>query len=127
MKSPDHIGAFLYRSLVDISLTKSIVISKQKHPIMIAKGTAKPGDMLKVVKIVPFPGMKVAPSLKLGQELPLNQICLDGKGNEHFDVGLRSNYRYITSQETGEELPKGDEDPLVIHWCHPSRFELAKH
>ncbi len=73
---------------------------------------------LKCENIDPMPGNDVSPPLELGKEYPLIQIVKDSKGNEHYDVGLVSRYKYITSHETKEELPLGDQ----IHWCHPSRF-----
>lgn len=73
---------------------------------------------VKCENIDPLPGNDVAPPLELGKEYPVIQIVRDSKGNEHYDVGLVSRYKFITSYETKEELPKGDE----IHWCHPSRF-----
>jgi hypothetical protein len=63
----------------------------------------------------------VAPPVEMDKEYKIQAIVLDKKGNQHLDVGLKSRYNYITSIETGEELPDGNK----IHWCHPSRFEPA--
>jgi hypothetical protein len=62
---------------------------------------------------------KVAPPLILGQEYEIKEVILDSKGNEHLDVGIKSQYGFIRSFETNKELPRGDK----IHWCHPSRFK----
>ncbi len=70
--------------------------------------------------IEPLPGNKVAPPLEKDKEYIVKEIILDVQGNQHLDVGLVSEYNYITSYETKEELKRGD----VIHWCHPSRFRL---
>ena len=66
-------------------------------------------------------GKDYAPELKIGKEYKLKAVILDRDGHPHFDVGLKSNLNYITSFETGEQLKDGNK----IHWCHPSRFELA--
>lgn len=63
----------------------------------------------------------VAPDLEVGKNYPVNDIVLDSQGNQHLDVGLKSQLNYVRSLETGENLPHGD----TVHWCHPSRFELA--
>lgn len=65
---------------------------------------------------------EVAPPLELNKEYPVLDIAIDKKGNQHLDVGITSEYNYIRSFETKEELPKGH----MIHWCHPSRFKLAE-
>lgn len=70
----------------------------------------------------PLDGNDVAPPLKEDEDYPVKRIFLDKKGNQHLDVGLVSEYNFIRSYETEEELPDGDK----IHWCHPSRFELKK-
>lgn len=64
----------------------------------------------------------VAPDLVQGQNYQVNDIVLDSQGNQHLDVGLKSQLNYVRSLETGENLPHGD----TVHWCHPSRFELAE-
>lgn len=74
------------------------------------------------INIEPLTGNTIAPPLVLGEEYSINTIANDSEGNEHWDVGLVSQYNYITSHETGEELPEGDK----IHWCHPSRFEAIE-
>lgn len=77
-----------------------------------------------------FPGKKVGPPLEKGKEYPIKGIYIelayvqgqDGSPDvenrfPHLDLGFVSEYNYITSQDTGEELPGGDS----IHWVHPSR------
>ena len=80
----------------------------------------KQDDIIICNNIEPLSGNEVAPPLTLGTEYPVKGIVLDEKGNQHLDVGLKSNYNWVRSYETGELLPDGD----VIHWCHPSRFTL---
>ena len=77
-------------------------------------------DKVKCINIDPLPGNEIAPPLTLGETYPINKIIQDSKGNNHLDIGLVSNYNWITSYETKERLPEGDK----IHWCHPSRFEM---
>lgn len=76
------------------------------------------GETVKCVKTEPFPGKQVAPPLFMDKEYEVKGITLDKQGNQHLDVGLYSEYNYITSIETEEQLVDGDK----IHWCHPSRF-----
>lgn len=71
--------------------------------------------------IEPLKGNDNAPPLTIGEVLPCKKITLDSQGNQHIDVGIVSELNYVRSYETKEELPDGDK----IHWCHPSRFELA--
>lgn len=79
------------------------------------------GQQVICTNILPLAGNSVAPSLRDGVEYVVEDICLDKKGNKHLDVGPKSQYNYITSFETKEELPNGDK----IHWCHPSRFKIT--
>ena len=81
----------------------------------------KIGDRVRVVKTHPLRGNDVAPTLKMGDEKEVLDICLDSKGYQHLDVGLKSSLNFVRSHETGEELERGKE----IHWCHPSRFEFV--
>lgn len=78
------------------------------------------GQEVYVVNIEPLEGNDVAPKLTMGNKETIKQIILDAEGNQHLDVGLPSEYAYIRSFETKEELPNGDK----IHWCHPSRFSI---
>lgn len=77
------------------------------------------GDSVKCVSINYLKGKLIAPPLELAQDYEVMAIFLDKRGNQHLDVGLKSVYHYISSFETGEHLPKGDQ----MHWCHPSRFK----
>lgn len=77
------------------------------------------GDTVRAINNKPLHGNDKAPDLAIGKEYPVKAIVLDKDGNQHLDVGLESEYNYIRSWETKEELPDGD----TIHWCHPSRFE----
>lgn len=78
------------------------------------------GGIVKCINTKPLIGNEVAPPLVLGNSYIVRKVILDKAGNPHLDVGLVSNYNYISSYETKEELPDGDK----IHWCHPSRFEV---
>ncbi len=80
------------------------------------------GQKVKVIldKVLSETGNK--PNLKVNEEYTIHKIVLDKKGNQHLDVGLKSNLSYVSSLETGEELPEGH----TIHWCHPSRFEIIE-
>lgn len=77
------------------------------------------GDIVKAINDKPLGNNKISPEVIIGQEYHILNIVLDKEGNQHLDIGLPSEYNYIRSFETDEELPKGD----LIHWCHPSRFE----
>lgn len=79
------------------------------------------GQTVKALNNQPLKGKDKAPPLVVGEKYPIKSIVLDKQQNQHLDVGLESTLNYITSFETGEELPDGDK----IHWCHPSRFELV--
>jgi len=78
------------------------------------------GDIVKIKNDAPLSGNTVAPPVIIGDEYPVEHIVTDRKGNQHLDLGLKSEHNYVTSWETGEELPDGDK----IHWVHPSRVEL---
>lgn len=80
------------------------------------------GQKLKVVKIDPLLGNKIAPSLVLGEEKEVKEVITCKCGSKHIDVGLISEVNYVTCFECKLELPRGDS----IHWCHPSRFEELK-
>jgi len=79
----------------------------------------KEGDRLKVINNQVINDNNVAPKLDLGAEYTVFKVIKDKKGFQHLDVGLKSQYNYIRSIETGEELENGH----LVHWCHPSRFE----
>jgi hypothetical protein len=79
------------------------------------------GGIVRCINTKPLPGNEVAPPLHLNEVYVIKNVVRDKKGNPHLDVGLESNYNYISSYETKEELPNGNS----IHWCHPSRFELV--
>lgn len=74
------------------------------------------GDKLDCVYATPLKGKEVGPAVKLGEVYECKGIHLDSKGNQHIDIGLPLEINYVTSYETGEELPP------TTHWCHPSRF-----
>ncbi len=95
---------------------KNIILSellgkRRKHFIV--------GQTAKCVNVEPLPGNNVAPPLKEGEMYTILKIFVDHEGNQHLDVGLKSEYNYIDSYETEVNLPHGNK----IHWCHPTRFE----
>jgi hypothetical protein len=75
----------------------------------------------KVIAIMtdPLEGNKVAPPLVMGKEYEIKEVITCGCGKEHYDVGLASEYDFITCHSCREDLKRGDD----IHWCHPSRFK----
>lgn len=84
------------------------------------------GIIVRIINDKPFPGKKIGPPIEKGQEYPIKDIYWEvSKGDSpnylHLDLGLLSEYNFITSQDTGEELPNGDR----IHWVHPSRVEVV--
>ncbi len=81
----------------------------------------KEGQTVRCVNTNRLSGNEEKPELRLNQQYVVKSIVLDSKGNQHLDVGLSSSLAYVRSYETKENLPDGD----TIHWCHPSRFELA--
>lgn len=78
------------------------------------------GDIVKIENDAPLSGNTEAPPVVIGDEYPIEHIVLDKKGNQHLDLGLKSELNFVTSWETGEQLPDGDK----IHWVHPSRVKL---
>lgn len=77
-------------------------------------------DKVVCINIDILPGNEVKPPLELNKEYSIREIILDKRGNQHLDIGLLSEYNYIRSFETKEELDRG----ALIHWCHPSRFKI---
>lgn len=78
-------------------------------------------DIVKVINDAPLPGNAVAPPVVIGEEYKIKNIVLDTRDNQHLDLGLKSEYNYITSWETKEDLPDGDN----VHWIHPSRVIIV--
>lgn len=81
---------------------------------------AKVGDTIICKNDKKLAGNEVAPPLELEKEYPLKEIYTCQCGQEHFNVGLESNYNWVTCYKCGTQIPKGD----LIHWCHPSRFTI---
>lgn len=73
-------------------------------------------DIVKVTNDAPLSGNFIAPPVVIGEEYPVKNIFLDKMGNQHLDLGLKSQHNWITSWETNEILPNED-----VHWVHPSR------
>jgi len=79
----------------------------------------KVGDVIICKNNLPLEGNDKCPDeLVIDRDYEIKQIIQDSEGNDHIDVGLWSDFNFIRSYETKEELPHGD----TIHWCHPSRF-----
>ncbi len=78
---------------------------------------------VEVIKIDKLQGKDCAPKLILGEKKTIKNIFIDSGGNQHLDVDLKTSLNFVTSFETGEELPKDKKDGKIIHWCHPSRFK----
>lgn len=70
----------------------------------------------------PLTGNEVGPPLTLEEKYEAKQIHTCGCGKQHVDVGLVSKYNWVRCYHCEEELPSSDK----IHWCHPSRFEIAQ-
>lgn len=82
----------------------------------------KKDDKLICKNINYLPGNNVTPPLALEQEYEAKEVITCACGSKHVDVGLKSNYNYVSCFECKEHLPDGDK----IHWAHPSRFEIKK-
>lgn len=74
---------------------------------------------MKCINVLPLVGNEVAPPLELNKEYEKVETYTCRCGQEHYNVGLKSNYNWISCYKCGIPIPKGD----MIHWCHPSRFE----
>lgn len=79
-------------------------------------------DEVVITNDAPLVGNEVAPPVIIGDKYKIQHIVYDKKRNQHLDLGLKSQYNFIRSWETDEELPEGNK----IHWVHPSRVELVK-
>lgn len=77
--------------------------------------------ILKCIETKPLKGNEVAPPLRIKEKYVLKQVIKCGCGLEHYDVGLKSDYSYVSCRSCSEHLDKGDE----IHWCSPDRFEIS--
>lgn len=88
------------------------------------------GIMHECINVKPFEGNDIAPPLKDGKRYHLLQTFTCKCGQVHFDVGLRTGYNFVNCYKCGEELPKNNDKnipelPVIIHWCHSSRFKLV--
>lgn len=80
------------------------------------------GDTLNCVNSKNLPGNMVAPPLEEGAEYPALKVIACSCGKQHIDVGLKSEYNWVSCYNCKEILPESDQ----IHYCHPSRFEIKK-
>lgn len=75
-------------------------------------------EVLIADKVDPLDGNEVAPPLVKGNSYQVLRKHVCECGQEHYDVGLVSEYNFIRCYKCEEHLPDGDK----VHWCHPSRF-----
>lgn len=80
--------------------------------------TFKIGDKVICVFAGLLPTRTKGPKLTEGNAYEVKNIHTENGGFQHLDVGIKSDLEYITSQDTGRELPD-----TGAHWCHPSRFK----
>lgn len=80
----------------------------------------KVGDVVKILNDAPLSGNTVAPPVVIGEEHEVKGFIIDERGDQHIDLGLKSQYEYVSNWKTGVPLPDGDK----IHWVHPSRLKL---
>lgn len=78
------------------------------------------GDKVICYNSKPLLGNDVAPPIKEGESYRIVEIYKCTCGQEHYNIGLISNYNFITCYKCREFLPKGSTGGT--HWCHPSRF-----
>lgn len=78
-------------------------------------------DIVRAINDAPLSGNTIAPPITIGEQYIVKDICIDSRGNQHLDLGFISAYNFITSWETGEELPNKD-----VHWVNPIRVTFIK-
>ena len=76
--------------------------------------------LLKCTDNKPLKGNEIGPPLELHKEYTIVQEYICDCGLQHYDVGLKSQYNYISCRKGGEKLPKGE----FIHWCSSDRFVI---
>lgn len=76
------------------------------------------GEKIICVNAGLLPGREKGPKLEADGVYRVLDIHTEPEGFQHLHVGLISHLEYITSQDTGRELPNNG-----YHWCHPSRFK----
>ena len=76
------------------------------------------GTTMLCVNINPLEGNTIAPPLTKDADYPILNVHTCPCGQEHYDVGIKSQVNYVRCYKCSEELVDGDK----IHWCHPSRF-----
>lgn len=92
------------------------------QPIPVATQRFEVGQKAPCNNAKPLPGNDVGPALVEGDDYEVFETIEDSRGNQHLNVGLKSTISYVTSYETGEKLPRGNE----VHWIHPSRLGAPK-
>ena len=80
--------------------------------------TIKVNDILICKNDKPLEGNDLGPPLELEEEYEAQELYKCSCGQAHINVGLISNYNWISCYNCSSQLPYGD----TIHWCHPSRF-----
>ncbi len=95
----------------------------QKHTFMKqqlntpSKDLYRVDDKVTIINDEPLPGNDKKPAVKIGEAHVVKNITVDKEGFQHLDLGLKSNYNYVRSFETKEELKDGDK----IHWVSTRR------
>jgi len=75
---------------------------------------------LKCVNDGMLAGSGYKPAVKTGENYSLENSCLCGCGQVHYDVGLVSKLNYVSCYKCGRNLPESDK----IHWANSTRFEF---
>ena len=68
----------------------------------------KTNDTITCIKTEPLDGNTVSPDLEFGKIYPLKNVTTCSCGKEHFDVGLPSEYNYVSCHACKEHLKDGD-------------------
>jgi hypothetical protein len=76
---------------------------------------------LTCINVAPLEGNTIAPPLFLDKKYQEVKRYSCSCGQEHIDVGLVSQFSFISCYKCKEHLPE-----TKIHWCHPSRFAETK-
>lgn len=81
----------------------------------------KIGDTVKIISDDYLPGNDVKPPIHNGETYIIQDIYECKCGVRHLDLGLISQWSYISCHKCDERLLNGH----AIHWCAPQRVELT--
>ncbi|MFT5360094.1 MAG: hypothetical protein ACI88L_000575 [Candidatus Paceibacteria bacterium] len=89
--------------------------------------TLTPSRRITCINTDKLKGNEHAPLLEKGKTYPTLEVHIDTDGNPHIEVGIRTDLNFITAYKEGVLVENREKLPAEnnIHWCHPSRFELA--